>query len=681
MELLWPEERRHSGHGFQEAQNRRSRILRSSVLWLTVSNVGLFVLSGLVLWSSRIQARSDQETWKAMSYFPPILERFDIPKISVVTNGTLYDTNPPSILRMRTGDEADAEWHRIGDHAWPLVISADDVRALDKDPEVAVRIPEELGYGSDAYIAQTEVFHHLHYLDMLRRETNYAVTTRRKRGRSQGVLSTRPISAIASTCRDFDALLEWVNANAMEPEVFQMMKMLPTGYAVLPAPDPALDVTGRIGEAFGLKGLGAIPSELLVRFRLLSPDTLLWRYLAPIELADNLTDSEQHELEELPLSCLLSWKRGEGVVKHDSKDLEPVIRIWIDEVGISSIERLSEPPTFARKGKENVACVLFENEEQYENIFAQLKIRTKFRGDIILGPWLEEPERLDLEDKVLNEGTGMTLIWADSGGSESPKAIYAHSRDPFWECGNIPAKKMGDDVSSGGNQGVMIEHKSWEGVTPFRVSQPRENPFMVPYMTGPYLIEERLLEPVYFSSVVADEIVTVEVFNKPTDKGPRFQGAIFYFSAGTAQAVGQCRVGIDSCEIFHDPMWIQWEQTPKVEGSGDDEDDHSDIFQVHPRLARLGFSSQTDIDVVTTSGWTKPHYLHSAELHFWFTASEVVLTVNAFPLRGRNSYYDVDSSSDGSHDDDNDDGENDESEDDQYYDDGDDEMEEGGGFS
>ncbi|RYP74850.1 hypothetical protein DL771_002771 [Monosporascus sp. 5C6A] len=309
-----------------------------------------------------------------------------------------------------------------------------------------------------------------------------------------------------------------------------------------------------------------------------------------------------------------------------------------------------------------------------------MAIRTKFRGDIILGPWLEEPERPGLQDKVLNEGTGMTLIWADSGGSESPKAIYAHSRSPFWERGNIPAKKMGDGVSSGGNHGAMIEHKYWEGVTPFRVSQPRENPFMTPYMTGPYMIEERLLEPVYFSSVVADEIVTVEVFNKPTDEGPRFQGAIFYFSAGTAQAVGQCRVGIDSYEVFHDPMWIQCEQTAKLEGSGDDdEDDYSDIFQVHPRLMRLGFSSQIDMDGVITSGWTETHSLHSAELHFWFTASKVVLTVNAFPLRGRESYFDVDGSSNGRRDADDD--EDDESEDGQYYDGDDDEVEEGGGFS
>ncbi|RYO96806.1 hypothetical protein DL765_011379 [Monosporascus sp. GIB2] len=371
-------------------------------------------------------------------------------------------------------------------------------------------------------------------------------------------------------------------------------------------------ITGRIGEAFGLKGLDAIPSELLVKFRLLSPDTLLWRYLASIELADSLTDSEPHELEELPLSRLLSWERGKG-------------------------------------------------------------IRTKLRGDIILGPWLEDPESRGLDDKVLNEGTGMTLVLVNPRGSESLRAIYAHSRGPFSERGNIPSKDTGHAVTSHPYYDLMVEHKYWvEDKAPFRVSQPRENPFKSVSMTSPYMMEEWLSKRVYVSSVVADEIVAVEVFNKPTDKGPRFQGAVFYFNDGAAQAVGQCRVGIDSCEVFHEPMWIQCKQTAKPEGSGDDEEEgYPDFSSDHPRLSRIGFSSQTDMDDAITSGWTEAHYLNSVELHFWFTASEVVLTVNEFPLQGRKSYFGVDGSSDGSCDDDVD--EDDENEDDQDYDDGDDE--------
>ncbi|KAK1466619.1 hypothetical protein CCUS01_07229 [Colletotrichum cuscutae] len=40
-------------------------------------------------------------------------------------------------------------------------------------------------------------------------------------------------------CRDFDALLGWVNENSMDPKVFQQMKVPPPGWPVMPEPGPA----------------------------------------------------------------------------------------------------------------------------------------------------------------------------------------------------------------------------------------------------------------------------------------------------------------------------------------------------------------------------------------------------------------------------------------------------------
>ncbi|KAL7622475.1 hypothetical protein AAE478_007981 [Parahypoxylon ruwenzoriense] len=272
--LLWTEQKTSSGLETREHRQRYLR-LNSAWLWPTILNVALLISSCLMLWSSSIQQQmTDQGLWKATSYFSPILERYNIHKTHRIVNGTLYDTNPPSILRLRTGREADAEWHRIGDHVWPLVISANDVRGLGKDPEKAVRIPEELGYGPDAYIAQTEVFHHLHCLDMLRRETSYQHYYEEKEGPfpgsaqhqahvghcfdilAQAIKCTSSVDMITfnwvgewdqpfpdfmnhKVCRDFDGLLVWVNENAMDPEVFQKMKTPPLGYKVLPAPGPA----------------------------------------------------------------------------------------------------------------------------------------------------------------------------------------------------------------------------------------------------------------------------------------------------------------------------------------------------------------------------------------------------------------------------------------------------------
>ncbi|KAB8260309.1 hypothetical protein BDV32DRAFT_149535 [Aspergillus pseudonomiae] len=56
---------------------------------------------------------------------------------------------------------------------FPILISAEEVRKLGKDPVIAARVPDEFGVGSDACLAQTEVFHLLHCLDILREAISY----------------------------------------------------------------------------------------------------------------------------------------------------------------------------------------------------------------------------------------------------------------------------------------------------------------------------------------------------------------------------------------------------------------------------------------------------------------------------------------------------------------------------
>ncbi|GKT58424.1 DOPA-dioxygenase [Colletotrichum tofieldiae] len=40
-------------------------------------------------------------------------------------------------------------------------------------------------------------------------------------------------------CRNFDALLDWVNKKSMDPKVFQKMQKPPPGWPVMPEPGPA----------------------------------------------------------------------------------------------------------------------------------------------------------------------------------------------------------------------------------------------------------------------------------------------------------------------------------------------------------------------------------------------------------------------------------------------------------
>lgn len=67
--FLWPSGEKESGHGLRHLSASRSRIWINTSLWVTILNIGLFICSGLMLWSSRKQSMSDQDMWKATSYF------------------------------------------------------------------------------------------------------------------------------------------------------------------------------------------------------------------------------------------------------------------------------------------------------------------------------------------------------------------------------------------------------------------------------------------------------------------------------------------------------------------------------------------------------------------------------------------------------------------------------------
>ncbi|PGG99373.1 hypothetical protein AJ80_09369 [Polytolypa hystricis UAMH7299] len=266
-------------------RHREPRWFMGSSVWiiLLVLNLTLFCMSVAFFASpfSRAIFRkslSDQDLWKETSFYSPILDRYEMKKVARITNGSLYDTYPPSILRVPKGEEADKEWYRIGTGVFPIIISSKEVINLGKDPATAVKVPEEYGFGSDAYIAQTDVFHHLHCLDMLRKKISYDHYYRPKFGDhpdaqheahishcidllAQAIKCSSSTDMITfnwvegwdqpfpdfrnqKTCREFEGLLEWVNKNSLPVDVFQKLKAPPEGYVRLPEPAPELPPAG-----------------------------------------------------------------------------------------------------------------------------------------------------------------------------------------------------------------------------------------------------------------------------------------------------------------------------------------------------------------------------------------------------------------------------------------------------
>jgi hypothetical protein len=143
----------------------------------------------------------------------------------------------------------------VGSEVQPIIITSDEVRRLGKNPRTALRIPEKLGRGSDAYVASIEVFHHLHCLDELRREISYKHYHEAEEGPApggklheahishcidvlaqalrctgsvdmitfnwvQGHKLPQPDFSNRKVCRDFDALLNWADSNGLSYEEY-----------------------------------------------------------------------------------------------------------------------------------------------------------------------------------------------------------------------------------------------------------------------------------------------------------------------------------------------------------------------------------------------------------------------------------------------------------------------------
>ncbi|CAI4219629.1 unnamed protein product [Parascedosporium putredinis] len=193
--------------------------------------------------------------FKDSSFYSPIFDVVNLNASSTVINGRFRDRE--SIWRQAPSPEVDAAWNRAAAEGFELVgVSRDDVIKSNKDPDSCVQIPSSWGeqLGDNNYLAQIDVFHQIHCLDMIRREAfsdHYFKDTIRDERRTShlthclhivlqnlmctadvGIIThnwirneryptepkTRPFEDfnIVKKCRNFDALLDWTEAHAIK---------------------------------------------------------------------------------------------------------------------------------------------------------------------------------------------------------------------------------------------------------------------------------------------------------------------------------------------------------------------------------------------------------------------------------------------------------------------------------
>lgn len=99
------------------------------------------------------------------------MDDIDLPLQSTKIDGKLLDANH-SVYLQDPSPEVDEAWNALSKNDF-IHVSKSDIVKMGKDPEVCAKLPEDWGYGSDAYAAELDIIHKIHCLDALRKEMHF----------------------------------------------------------------------------------------------------------------------------------------------------------------------------------------------------------------------------------------------------------------------------------------------------------------------------------------------------------------------------------------------------------------------------------------------------------------------------------------------------------------------------
>ncbi|KAF5227968.1 hypothetical protein FANTH_14633 [Fusarium anthophilum] len=147
-----------------QRQNWRTRAWVVLNLLLFLISLGLFVAASL-----RFNSESEMDSIRKTSFYSPVLDSINFKMRPIETEGGLFEAKNPSKWRnsLKPDHEVDEAWEDL-EIIRVFPITETEVRRLGKDPELLVKFPEDYGLGDNAYMAQIDMFHQIHCLNLLR---------------------------------------------------------------------------------------------------------------------------------------------------------------------------------------------------------------------------------------------------------------------------------------------------------------------------------------------------------------------------------------------------------------------------------------------------------------------------------------------------------------------------------
>ncbi|KAF4434499.1 tat pathway signal sequence [Fusarium acutatum] len=219
------------------------------------SNLLLFLISlGLFVTASfRFSSESEMDYIRKTSFYSPVLDSINFKMRPIETEGGLFEAKNPSKWRnsLKPDPEVDEAWEDL-EIIRVFPITEAEVRRLGKDPELLVKFPQEYGLGDNAYMAQIDMLHQIHCLNLLRHlawaEYNRNGTAKKPFSDLHWIhvshctdilmqnlmcngnldiitfnwVETQsnpfPDFAVNHQCRDFDAIYEWQDKHSVPKE-------------------------------------------------------------------------------------------------------------------------------------------------------------------------------------------------------------------------------------------------------------------------------------------------------------------------------------------------------------------------------------------------------------------------------------------------------------------------------
>lgn len=117
---------------------------------------------------STLSSVSETHKWLTLNV-APVLDSINFKMAPKETEGGLFEAKNPSKWRnaLKPEPAVDEAWEDL-ETIRVFPITEKEVRRLGKDPELLVKFPPEYGLGDDAYMAQIDMFHQIHCLNLLR---------------------------------------------------------------------------------------------------------------------------------------------------------------------------------------------------------------------------------------------------------------------------------------------------------------------------------------------------------------------------------------------------------------------------------------------------------------------------------------------------------------------------------